>query len=117
MRPHASRSHAHGRGVRLQRGSGHHRARQHKQLFMGYTSLLDLSNHARAAAAIGDSATASNAIVEIEGRLRLPRRCIESELHGRKPVDALLREERQCAEAALDRVPLAPDVQLPMLDV
>ena len=75
------------------RGCGHrvfHRRAAHNKLSMGYTSLLDLSNYARAAAATGDSATASNAITEIEGRLRLPRRSIESELHGRKPVDALL---------------------------
>ena len=57
---------------------------------MGYTSLLDLSNHARAAAGAGDSPTVAAAVEEIEHRLSLPRRCIEAELHGRKPVDALL---------------------------
>lgn len=57
---------------------------------MGYHSLLDLSNHARAATAVGDAHTTAEALSVIESRLQLPRHCIETELHGRKAVDALL---------------------------
>ena len=57
---------------------------------MTYLSLLHLSNHARDASACSDHAAAAEAIETIETRLRMPRRCIEEELHGRKAVDALL---------------------------
>ena len=57
---------------------------------MTYISLLDLSNHARAAAADADIVTRDEAVAAIDARLRMPRRCIEAELRGRKPVDAAL---------------------------
>jgi hypothetical protein len=53
-------------------------------------TLLDLSQIARAAAASCDHLSVTQAVTEIEARLRLPRGQIEAELHGRKPVDALL---------------------------
>ena len=56
----------------------------------GSTSLLDLSNVARAAISTSDHATARQAVSAIEAKLRLPRSQIEHELHGRKAVDALL---------------------------
>lgn len=53
-----------------------------------YTSLLDLTNHARTAATIGDHHTVEEAAAEVGKRLRLPRHSIAGELHGRKAVDA-----------------------------
>ena len=55
-----------------------------------YTSLLDLSNHARAATSAGDIALRNEAVTEVKNRLQLPRGSIDGELHGRKAVDAML---------------------------
>ena len=54
------------------------------------TSLLELSNHARAAAAVGDGPTVAQAVSEVEARLLLPERALDGQLHGRKPVDCIL---------------------------
>ena len=53
-------------------------------------TLLDLSNAARSAAAVGHSAAVSEAVMEMERRMRaLPSRRLDDELmHGRKAIDA-----------------------------
>ena len=52
-------------------------------------SILDLTNIARASSVIGDHATVHEAISTVESRLK-QLSIAKSELHGRKPVDALL---------------------------